>query len=349
MSIEKEISDLLARGKAGQLDEQADKVGDGPKPAPGQTLNASAENADSGRNSVGSTKYTPGLNKKGSSDGKTATTMKAREKKYPSHFSAPGQTKESTEAAKDAIAELTMDDHLAALMEGETTLSEEFKTKAATIFEAVVVSRVKAEVERLEEEFEARLQEQFEETAEGLAEQVDGYLGLMIQKWLEDNELALESGMKSEILENFVSGLRNLFAESYIEVPEEKVDAFAAIEEELAEVKTLLDESVAMNVAMKKDLDAIERDSIINAIGDGMTDVELDKFAKLAEEVSFVDADSFATKLTVIRENYFKKKPGAASLTESVVSDTPVLTEEATPAKPVSGKMAAYAAALNKI
>lgn len=351
MSIEKEISELLAKKKAQALAEQvgADKVGDGPKVAPGNSTGTTEPN--NARNVAGQSTTAKPVGGKGSSDGKTATSMKPREKKYPSHFSAPGQTRESADEHEGedlTEVELTMDDHIAALLEGET-LSEEFKTKAATIFEAAVLSRVKSEVESLEEAYAEAFEEQLTEAAEGLVEQVDGYLDLMVKTWMEDNELALESGMKNEILENFVSGLKNLFAESYIEVPEEKADLVAELEEELATVRSKLDESVALNVELNSVLTDVARaDAIAEAAAD-MTDLEAAKFKDLAEELSFDDVDNFVEKLEVIRENYFKKKPGAATLTESVVTDTPVLTEEVKNAPVVTGRMAAYAATLNKI
>jgi hypothetical protein len=353
MSIEKEISEILAKKKAGTIAEQvgADKVGDGPKTTPGNTSNP-GDNADNARNATGSTSYKSKL-PKGSSDGKTSTAMKPREKKFPSHFSAPGQTRESAEGHEgeeltEVDTEMTMDDHIAALLEGET-LSEAFKAKAATIFEAAVLQRVKSEVERLEEEFEARLQEQFEETAEGLVEQVDGYLDLMVQKWMEDNELALESGMRNEITEGFISGLRQLFAESYIEVPEEKADLVAELESELASLREQFNESVALNVEMNRALTDVARAEAIAEVASDMTELDLAKFEDLAGELVFEDVESFREKLEVIRENYFKKKPGAATLTESVVTDTPVLTEEAKTEPKLDGRMAAYVATLNKI
>ena len=231
-----------------------------------------------------------------------------------------------------------------ALINGED-LTEEFKAKAATIFEAAIITRVKQEVTRLEEEFEARLEEEAAKNQEGLVEKVDGYLNYIVEQWFTQNEIALESGMKSEILEGFVSGLKGLFEEHYIDVPEEKFDVLGALEEQNSELQAKLDEQVAANVELNKALNESTRGEIIDGALDGLTETDKEKFLGLAEELAFEDAESFAKKVQTIRENYFTNK--ASTIVESVVTDTPVemIAEE----KAVDPSIKRYMSALNNI
>lgn len=234
-----------------------------------------------------------------------------------------------------------------ALMAGEE-LSEEFRQKAETIFEAAVMTRVHAEVARLEEEFESKLAEQVAKNTEGIVEQVDGYLGYIAEQWMKENEIALERGIKSDILEGFVSGLKDLFEEHYIDMPEERFDVLGEMEQQLEEIEAKLNEQVAANIELTKTLAEQKRVEIVKSISEGLTDTETEKFMGLVEELSYEDAESFETKVKTIRENYFTTK--SATIVESVVTDAPVdvLTEEKKPAK-VDPAMSAYLSALNKI
>jgi len=244
--------------------------------------------------------------------------------------------KEETETEDEMIVDVKED--VDALVNGED-LSEEFKAKASTIFEAAIVSRVKQEVAKLEEEFEAKLEEAVAESKEGLVEKVDGYLNYVVEQWITQNEIALEHGMKSEILEGFVGGLKGLFEEHYIDIPEEKFDVLGALEEETAELKAKLDEQVAANVELNKVINESKRDEIVKAASANMTETEKEKFLGLAEELAFEDSETFEKKVQTIRENYFNGK--TSTNVESVVTDSPVeeLTEDA---KPVDPQMARY-------
>lgn len=244
----------------------------------------------------------------------------------------------SEEVKEELKVDVSQD--VAALVNGEE-LSEEFKTKAATIFEAAVVTRVKQEVAKLEEEFDAKLAEQVESIKEGMVEKVDGYLNYVVEQWMTDNELALENGMKAEIMESFVSGMKGLFEQHYIEVPEEKFDVLADLQEEAEFTKAKLDEQLAANVELTKKINEMTRTSTIAEASSGMADTDVEKFNALAEELSFEDIESFKTKLQTIKENYFGKK---STVVESVVTDEPVqLTEDVKSVDPV---MAHYLRAL---
>jgi len=252
---------------------------------------------------------------------------------------------EEEEKMKKEEMSFDVKEDVAALTEGEE-LSEEFKQKAETIFEAAVVARVKAETARIEEEFETRLNEQVEKNVEGLVEQVDGYLGYVAEQWIEQNELALERGMKSEILEGFVEGLKGLFEQHYIDVPEERFDVLGQMEEKVEELEDKLNEQVKKNIEAQKVISEHQRKEILDNAKEGLTDTEVEKLMGLAEELAFDDAETFTKKVQTIRESYFTNKAKTDNIVESVVSDEPVeeLTEEVK--KPVDPKMAAYMSAM---
>ena len=251
--------------------------------------------------------------------------------------------KEEAETEDEMIIDVK--DDVNALVNGED-LSEEFKTKAATIFEAAIVSRVKTEVAKLEEEFDAKLEEAKAENKEALVEKVDGYLNYVVEQWMKQNEIALEHGIKSEILEGFVSGLKGLFEEHYIDIPEEKFDVLGSMEQENEELKAKLDEQVAANVELSQTINEAKRANIVKAASDAMTETEKEKFFGLAEELSFEDEETFAKKVQTIRENYFTGK--TSTNVEYVVSDGPVedLTEDNK--HPVDPQMAKYLNALKQ-
>jgi hypothetical protein len=230
-------------------------------------------------------------------------------------------------------------------MFGTEDLSEEFKDKAATIFEAAVMSRVTAEVTRLEEEFEAKVATTVAEEIEGIVEQVDGYLGYIAEQWMTQNEIALERGIKSDILESFVDGLKGLFEEHYIDVPEEKYDLLADMEDQIDELKTKIDEQVAANVELTKSVNEAKRNEIVKSISEGLTDTDAEKFAGLVAEVAFDDAETYESKIKTLRESYFTTK--TTSGVTSVVTDTPVEVLTESGSKKTDPKMSAYLSALN--
>ena len=236
---------------------------------------------------------------------------------------------ESKEEDKEEVKEelkVDVSEDVAALINGEE-LTEEFKTKAATIFEAAVVTRVKQEIAKIEEEFDAKLAEQVESIKEGLVEKVDGYLNYVVEQWMTDNELALENGLKTEIMESFVEGMKGLFEQHYIDVPQEKYDLVGELTEQAEAVEAKLNEQLAANVELTKQINEMKRASAIAESTEGMSDLDVEKFKSLAEELSYDDAEGFKSKLQTIKENYFGKK--ATSDVKSVVTDDPVqLTEE---------------------
>ena len=257
---------------------------------------------------------------------------------------AAEEVAEETAETKEEL-KVDVQEDVAALVNGED-LSEEFKTKAATIFEAAIVTRVKAEVAKLNEEFEAKLEEATAKNQEGLVEKVDGYLSYVAEQWIKNNEIALEHGMKSEILEGFVSGLKGLFEEHYIDIPEEKFDVLGAQEEAIAELQAKLDEQLEANIALNKVINEATRNSVVEDAAKDLAETDKEKFAALAEELSFEDAETFGKKVQTIRENYFTNKVSSTQI-ETVITDTPVetLAEE----KAIDPKMKQYLTAINNL
>lgn len=291
--------------------------------------------------------------KHGADDATYDALSKAQDTMRKQRYKVSDKSQQRAQGISQAVKKLTkeeadyqvdMSEHVNALVEGEQ-LSEEFKAKAATIFEAAVVSRVKEEVAKLEEEFDSRLEEEVESIAEGLIEKVDGYLNYVVEQWISDNELALEHGMKNEIMESFISGMKGLFEQHYIDVPEEKYDVIGDLQEQIELVSSKLDEQLETNVALTKELNEMHRAAAINAFTADMVATDADKFNSLAEELAFDDLESFNNKLQVIKENYFGKK-STATLVESVVTNEPVeLNEEVT----VDPTMARYLRVFNGV
>ena len=210
-----------------------------------------------------------------------------------------------------------------------------------------VVVRVKEEVARLEEEFESKLAEQVESITEGLVEKIDGYLDYVVEQWMEQNEIALQHGVKGDIMESFITGMRDLFKEHYIDIPEEKYDVIGEMESKIDELSAKLDEQVERNVDLKKSLSEAVRKEIVLELSEGLTDTDSEKFHALVEELSYEDQDSFKVKVQTIRENYFTGK--TSTLVESVVTDAPVedvISEKYTNIDP---SVAAYVQALKKL
>ena len=325
MSIEQKIAEILAESKSAELEEGVQMPG-----------------AETGAKDVEKATAPEGSNICCADDGETEVEGdEENNKRNNVDQQALPEVKEEVEAE----SKLDIQEDVAALVNGEE-LSEEFKQKAATIFEAAVMNRVKQEVAKLDEAYEVKLAEQVDEIKEGLVEKVDGYLDYVVEQWIAQNEIALEHGIKTEIVESFIGGMKTLFEEHYIDVPEEKYDLVAEMEQSLASLEAKLDEQVAANVEMKKSISEMQRVEIIGQASEGLTDTEVEKFAGLAEELSFEDAESFTKKVQTIRENYFNTKAQSADV-KSVVTDTPVdsLNETTTTVDP---SMKAYLSVLNR-
>ncbi len=201
-----------------------------------------------------------------------------------------------------------------ALFGEEANLSEEFKNKAASLFEAVVTARVAHIREEIENEVSQQAAELVESYVEGIVEKVDEYMNYVVEQWLEQNQVEVVNGLRNEITEDFISGLRNLFAENYIEIPEEKYDVLGEMQSRIEELENALNEKVEQSNVLSNEVVSMKRENIISSVSEGLAQTEVEKFKSLVEEISFEDEASFADKLTVIKENYF---PKAAVITEN--------------------------------
>jgi len=223
---------------------------------------------------------------------------------------------EKLQAEKDAIEEkiasISVKEDVDALVAGED-LSEEFKEKAATIFEAAVKSKIRSEVVRMEEGYAVALEEATETIKEELSEKVDDYLGYVVEQWMTENELAIERGLKGEIAEDFINGLKQLFEDHYIDVPDEKYDVLEAQSEKIAELEEKLNATIEENVEKKKVVESLTREQIVSEVSEDLAATEVEKFKSLTEDVDFVGEDTFRAKLDTLKESYFPKTGGETS------------------------------------
>lgn len=240
---------------------------------------------------------------------------------------------------KDAVKESTKID-LGPLFDG-ADLTEEFKEQAKTIFEAAVAARASQIREELETELAQRALEESATLKEGLVEKVDGYLDFVVEQWIKNNEIALERGIKAEIFESFVGKMRDVFVEHNINLPDDEFDLVESLQEKTEALEKSLDEAVAVNVDLSKTIKATAKQMKIEEFSEGMTEIDSEKFAMLAEEISFDDEESFAKKLETIRENYVSRKEGKEKkeLSEDVTQDSnaPVVLEETKQIDPAMG------------
>jgi hypothetical protein len=209
--------------------------------------------------------------------------------------------------AEDTIAEFRsrMKEDVNALFGDDKTISEDFKSKAATIFEARVFDRVAQIQEEIEGEYASMLEEAVEQIKSDLTEKVDDYLNYVVEQWMEENQIAIESGLRSEITEDFIAGLRNLFAENYINVPEDKVDLVEELAAKVEELETKLNEEIETNIEYKKALTEAIKEQLTVEVCEGLTATQVEKIKALAESVEFSTEEEFVEKLETLRENYF--------------------------------------------
>jgi DNA-binding ferritin-like protein len=235
----------------------------------------------------------------------------------------------------------SMKEDVDALFNGES-LSEEFRTKATTIFEAAVQSRVEKIVEDVISDNDKILEEAVEGIRVELAEQVDEYLNYVVEQWVKDNEVAIESGLRAELSEDFINGLKNLFAEHYIDLPEEKLEVAESLAEKVVELEEAAAASAEKLSALSKELNEAKKNESIRKVCEGLTETQIAKMKSLAEGVEFTTEGEFNNKLAVIRENYFPNKKIVSEVTAAAE------TSEAQPEVDVPSYMANYVKAISK-
>src|SRR6056300_19747 len=223
--------------------------------------------------------------------------------------------------------DVLFEEDLAALFEGDENLTEEFKVKAAEIFEAVVTSRVANEVGAIEAELEEQANAEFEAKLEEMVENIDKYLNYVTENWMNENELAVENGLRNEITESFIKGMQQVFTEHYIEVPEEKYDVITEMQSKVDDLQSKLDEQVQKNIDLNEESVVLKKQNIFAEIAEGLADADAEKFAVMVEDISYTSAESYTNKLKVVKENYFRKEIADSDYTLEDSVDEVSLTE----------------------
>ena len=253
---------------------------------------------------------------------------------------APVESKKSVKEVKKVTKEdIDVSDDVKALF-GEEDLSEEFKESATTIFEAAVVSKIN---EVLSVDMDAELEAEKEDAVQALSTRLDDYLEYVVEEWTKENQIAIESGIRAEIVENFMEGLRNLFSENYVDIPEEKVDLVDELAAKVQELETSVNEEMEKNIEISKQLQERKKEQIIESISDGLSENQSDKLKSLAEGVDFEDEEDYTKKLETVKENYF---PSEEVVSEIADNDEPLELEDDD--KMVNGSMANYMNAISR-
>ena len=297
----------------------------------GDTKLTPAQGKDSEEASISSAK------KAGDATKKAPARKGDKSNSEPMHKVADGVTKMEE-------VELDFSEDLNALVESEATLSDEFKGKAAVIFEAAVKSKLAQEIDRLEEQYQSQLDEQVQATKDELVEKVDSYLNYVVENWMKENQLAIQNGLRTEIAEAFMGKLKDLFTESYIEVPESKVDLVDELAETVEELEGKLNEATEQAIETSKLLESYQKEAVIREASKDLAETQVEKLKGLVEDVDFEDEATFANKVKTIKESYFNKKTvEAQDLEEDVDDNGENITEE------VSDVMSAYLNAIRKV
>jgi hypothetical protein len=254
---------------------------------------------------------------------KSATAPTTKPSAASSAMPSTSLKKEDEEVDGEVISEeeVTFKEDIDAMFADDSTISEEFKTKATTIFEARVLDRVSQIQEEIESRYAGMLEEAVESIKQDLTEKVDDYLNYIVEQWIQENEIAIESGLRAELTEEFISGLRNLFAEHYIDVPSEKVDLVEELASKVEDLESKLNEEIDRGVQYKKALVESRKMELTREVSDGLTETQVEKIKSLAESVDFSTEEEYKEKLETIRENYFPsgmKKANVEQLHEQV-------------------------------
>ena len=248
------------------------------------------------------------------------------------------EAKKEMMSAKDKVKNMDMKEDVAALTEGEE-LSEEFKQKAATVFEAAVKAKLVEEIEKLEGEYETKVDEKVSEVKEEIVDKVDAYLNYVVEEWMKENELAIEKGLRNEITEEFIGGLKSLFESHYINVPQEKYDVIESQAAEIEKLKEEVNQTIEKNVELNQKVSENNRQEIINDVSSDLAATEADKLGKLAESIEYKDAESFRNSVETLKNSYYPKQEASDNESNEVAANA---------GSELSESMAAYTAAISK-
>jgi len=275
------------------------------------------------------------------------STLTEEEEEHGEDEEEEDNPKYESKKLKKEDLEIDVKDDIEAITNGED-LSEDFKTKASTIFEAAVSAKVLSEVnqriEKLEVDYKKEITEAKEEHLSTVTEKVDGYLNYVVEEWMKENELAVEKGIRSELVEDFMTGLKNLFTEHYIDIPEEKVDLVDDLFEKVEELEQKLDESINTSVDIKKELAEYKKAETLREVSEDLADTEKEKLGKLADGIDFEDKSQYSEKLEVIKENYFPKQQS-----EVITEELENTEKEQDISESVDPIMSKYASALTRL
>ena len=277
-------------------------------------------------------------------DQKPGTSMKEEEVATPEdkEVVAEDKVEETKEESKEVELDLSAD--VKALVSNDADLSEEFKDKAATIFETAVKTRIQEQTKILEAQYEEKLSSEKETMKEAMVEKVDSYLNYVVEEWMKENELAVERGIRTEIAEDFITGLKDLFKEHYIDVPEEKYNVLDDLTNQNKKLEDKLNEQIAKNVDLSKEVSQSAKAKAIDEVASDLADTEKEKFEKMAENVEYDSADKFREKLETIKESYFPKQ----KIEETTSKDEVDSVAANAPIESNTDAMAAYTAAITK-
>ena len=244
--------------------------------------------------------------------------MKSLDMNYGNNEEESPEEKEKKESVENRLKSIDVSEHVNALMNGEGDLSEEFKRKAATVFEAAVKSKVRSEVERMEDEYKSELEENINATKDELTEKVDSYMNYVVEEWMKENELAIERGLKGEIAEDFISGLKQLFEDHYVDVPDEKYAVLEAQSEKISELEGKINEMMESNIEIKSANATLVKESVMSEVSSDLADTEIEKFKSLIEDVDFANEASYREKLSTLKESYFPSTKVITEVTETI-------------------------------
>tara|TARA_B100001057_G_scaffold108143_1_gene105868 strand:- start:1141 stop:2253 length:1113 start_codon:yes stop_codon:yes gene_type:complete len=228
---------------------------------------------------------------------------------------------EAEESVENVDAVDTAKTELDNLVDNEATLSEEFKEKTAVIFEAAVKSKLSEEIDRLESQYKEELEEEVSSTKSELVEKVDSYLNYVVENWMKENEVAVDNGLRTEIAEGFMDKLKDLFTESYIEVPESKVDLVDELAEQVEELETKLNETTQKVIDQSGELEEMTKERIINESSSDLADTQVEKLKSLVNDLDFEDAEKYAEKVKTIKEAHFSQETGSSEETSMIEED----------------------------
>jgi len=290
----------------------------------------------------GSLKQVTDVVNKGAVKADSTPTMKKEEEELDTEATI----EEDQEVSDEVVVEedtIDVEDDVNALLGGEE-LSEEFREKAKTIFEAALKSKISGIKEQLEAQYSVALEEEVEEMKVELQERVDSYLEYVADEWLQENELAVERGLKTEMTESFLEGMKGLFEEHYVSIPEEKYDVLSAMTDKLDDMETKLNEQIEKNIGLNKRLGESVATSILGDVSEGLAQTQKEKLASLAEGVEFESEESFKEKLTTLRESYFSETKAVPQSSADTISEGVDHTDA-----PSAGGMTSYLDILSKM